>query len=166
MFFKKFFKVTVFFIAGIIGINVLFLIAQEIYYLPYTIQIIQLKKWKTKFETYLKEEQKRVKSALSELETLNKKIKSYARRISLGEYHLIDKYNGLVNQYYFIANNYQGLFESHKKHTYLFEQNSKKLKQLIENYGKRKFLMFTPYKFKYEIKKGDTTYKIAKGDTK
>lgn len=107
--------------------------------MTYTIQIVKLKRWKTKFETYLKEEQKRVKSALSELEALDKKIKSYARKISLGdEYNLIDKYNGFVNQYYFIANNYQELFETHKKNTFLFEHNSKRLKTIGRKLWKKK----------------------------
>lgn len=162
MFLKKFLKVTLYFVVGLILINLVYLIIQEVYYLPFTIQIIKLKRWKNKYEVFLKEEQKRVNSAVAELDNLNKKIKYYAKRISLGEYHLIDKYNSLVNEYYFLAKNYEALFNSHRKNSILFEQNSKKLKRLIEDYGKRRFILFSPPKFKYEFKKDDISYSIAK----
>ncbi|MEN3013066.1 MAG: hypothetical protein ABDH23_00405 [Endomicrobiia bacterium] len=162
MFFKKFFRVSLYFLVGLILINIFYLFIQEIYYLPFTIQIIKLKKWKDKFEVFLKEEQKRVNSAVSELEAINKKIRNYSRRISLGEYHLIDKYNSMVNEYYYLAKNYETLFKNHKKNLMLFDENSKRLKRLINDYGRRRFILFLPFKFKYEVKRGEVSYKISK----
>ncbi|MCX7910822.1 MAG: hypothetical protein N2505_04500 [Endomicrobia bacterium] len=164
MFFKKFFKVSLYFLVGLILINILYLLIQEVYYLPFTIEIIKLKKWKNKYETFIKEEQKRVNAAVLELENLNKKIKNYSKRISLGEYHLINKYNSMVNEYYYLAKNYETLFDNHKKNLMLFEQNSKKLQRLINDYSKRRFLLFIPFKLKYEFKKGEVSYTITKSN--
>mgnify|MGYP001772938492 CR=1 FL=1 len=161
-FIKVFFKVSGIFIAFIIAINLLFLLAQEIYYLPYTIQIIQLKRWIKKYEPIIKEEQQRVNLAVNELREIDNTLKLYSKKISLGQYHLIDKYNAKVNEYYYIAKNYEGLFEQHKRNSMIFEQNSEKLKKLVKEYGKRRFLLFLPFKFKYEVKKENTTYTISK----
>ncbi len=149
-FIKVFFKVSFIFIVGIISINLLFLLAQEVYYLPYTLEIIRLKKWIKRYELIMREEQQRVKSALAELRAIDNTLKVYSRKISLGQYHLIDKYNAKVNEYYYISKNYQGLFEQHKRNSMIFEQNSTKLKKLVDNYGKRKFFLFLPFKFKYQ----------------
>lgn len=164
MFLKKFLRVTLYFFVGLILINLVYLLIQEVYYLPFTIQIAKLKRWKNKYEAFLQEEQKRVNSAVEELNNLDKKIKHYAKRISLGDYHLIDKYNSLVNEYYFLAKNYEALFNNHRQNLILFEQNSKKLKRLIEDYGKRRFVLFSPPKFRYEFKKDDISYSITRSN--
>lgn len=149
-FIKVFLKVSIIFIASIISVNLLFFLAQEVYYLPYTLEIIRLKKWIKKYEPIMKEEQQRVNSAVAELRKIDDTLKLYSRKISLGQYHLIDKYNAKVNEYYYISKNYEGLFEQHKRNSMIFEQNSTKLKKLVDQYGKRKFFLFLPFKFKYQ----------------